>query len=49
MWQEAEKDSIMRSFAKYYYGEQVKEYKMGGTCSTDGSMRNTYNILVANP
>jgi hypothetical protein len=43
-WREAGEDCIMRRFItwtlhKYYYGDQIEEDEMGGTCSTNGSAK----------
>jgi hypothetical protein len=37
---------IICIFAKYYWGDQIKEGKMGGTCSTHGEVRSAFRILV---
>jgi hypothetical protein len=52
-WQEAGEDCIMKSFIicmlhKYYSGDQIKEDKIGGRCSTHGRDEK-YNILVGKP
>jgi hypothetical protein len=36
-------------FTGFYYGDEIKEDTMGGTCSTHGDMRNAYKILVGEP
>jgi len=30
-------------FAKYYYGDEIKEYETGGHVARMGAMRNKYN------
>jgi hypothetical protein len=44
----------MRGFIKLvlftkYYGDQVKEGEVGGSCSTNGHMRSVYKLLVGKP
>jgi hypothetical protein len=33
---------VFSVLAKHFYGDQIKAYETGGTCSTHEDMRNTY-------
>jgi hypothetical protein len=34
---------------EYYYGDQVRECEIGGTCRTHGEMRNAHKFIVGKP
>jgi glutamine amidotransferase PdxT len=36
-------------FSRYYYGDQVDEYEIGGEYSTHGEMSNVYKIFIEKP
>jgi hypothetical protein len=49
-WRELHyKGPIIFLSTKYCQSDLIKDGQMGGTCSTNGSIRHAYNILVENP
>jgi hypothetical protein len=34
---------------KFYQSDKIKEYEMGGACSSDGKRRGVYRVLVGKP
>jgi hypothetical protein len=49
-WRRLRKDGLYAvSSSKYYLGDQIKKYDMGGTCSTYGDRRGAHRVLVGRP